>query len=339
MKRFKCACGASVYFDAASCLHCGGTLAFDPTNLDIIRIAPGTDGVWTDLSGLEYRRCANTANQYQCTWLVSDTIIDSLCVSCRLNRTVPDLDDPENLRLLTKIEAAKRRLLYSLLALGLRVQSKVRGWPLGLAFDFVDDQRTNPDAEEEFALTGHENGVITLNINEADDVMRVEVREAMNERYRTVLGHMRHESGHYYFEQLVTFGPALEEVRALFGDERQDYAAALERAYKKGPPVDWQQRYISAYASAHPLEDWAETWAHYLHIIDTLETAVAYGLHPSVDEGIGAQLNAWTGFSVSLNEITRSLGLADAYPFVISSLAAEKLCLVDRVIKTAALVE
>ena len=335
MKRFKCDCGTAVFFGATSCLHCGGKLGFDPARLDIVRVAENKNKVWTDLGGTRFRRCSNGIVYGNCSWLIPEHEPDVFCVSCRLNRTIPNLKDPENVRLWSRIEEAKQRLVYSLLALGLPVNSKVRGWPLGLAFDFVEDQRSNPDVAEKFVLTGHEDGVITLNIHEADDVVRVRVRESMNERYRTVLGHSRHESGHYYFEHLVAVGPALTEFRVLFGDERQDYGAALERAYNDGPPEDWHERYITAYAASHPHEDWAETWAHYLHITDGLETAVAFGLCKPVENDIHTVLLAWSEFSIALNEMMRGLGLPDAYPFVISPLAADKLRLVDRIIRAA----
>ncbi len=307
-------------------------MGFDPERLDIVRINQASGNHWSDADATEFKLCANSVAHGNCNWLVLVYDTDDYCLSCRLNRTIPNLDHPENPRRWRTLESAKRRLVYSLLALGLPVQSKVRGWPLGLAFDFVEDQRSNPDVADAFVLTHHADGVITLNIHEADDVVRVGVRESMNERYRTVLGHFRHESGHYYFQQLVAFAPVVEDFRALFGDERNDYAAALERAYNEGPPPDWGDRYISAYAASHPSEDWAETWAHYLHITDCLETAVAFGLHEPVAGDFAAALTAWSAFSISLNEINRSLGLADAYPFHINEVTADKLQLVHDII-------
>ena len=90
-----------------------------------------------------------------------------------------------------------------------------------------------------------------------------------------MLGHLRHEIGHYYQPLLVT---DWERCRELFGDDREDYGAAMERHYASGPPADWPERFVSAYATMHPWEDWAETFAHYLHIRDVLQTAVAYGV-------------------------------------------------------------
>ena len=128
-------------------------------------------------------------------------------------------------------------------------------------------------------LTGHLNGVVTINVSEADDAERERRRAGLAEPYRTLLGHMRHEVGHYYWKRLVT-GDAdrLARFRELFGDDRDDYAAALTRHYQSGPPQDWQDRFVSAYASAHAWEDWAETWAHYLHMTDTIEIAATCGV-------------------------------------------------------------
>jgi len=66
--------------------------------------------------------------------------------------------------------------------------------------------------------------------------------------------------------------------RELFGDETTDYGAALGSYYREGPKPDWNRHYVTAYASSHPHEDWAETFAHYIHIVDTLDSARAYGI-------------------------------------------------------------
>lgn len=336
MKRFSCACGQPVFFDSTACVHCRGWLGFDPIRLELIPVYETSGGLWSDEAGINFKRCANWVEYDNCNWLVQAYDSDSYCLSCRLNRTIPDLTDSGNLERWRSAEAAKRRLIYSLLSIKLTVNSRVRGWPFGLAFDLVEDQRSNPDVMEEFVLTHHADGIITLNIHEADDVVRVGVRIMMNERYRTVLGHFRHESGHYYFQQLVTAGAVVADFRALFGDERNNYAAALERAYRDGPPDDWYLRYISAYAATHPAEDWAESWAHYLHILDGLETAASYQLTQPVTDDFDAALDEWSRFSVALNEVNRALGLADAYPFVISQPVADKLRFVHGVVKNAA---
>ena len=220
-----------------------------------------------------WRRCENFDSPAGCNWLV---LVDeeSLCRSCRLNRTIPNLDDADNCRWWRLIENAKRRLVAQLLDLGLPVVSKVSDDPeRGVMFDIVRSPEKGPRI-----LTGHANGLITLNVEEADDSKREKTRQELREPYRTLLGHFRHEIGHYYWDRLVAGTPWHEKFRELFGDERQDYAAALKKNYEQGPAPDWADRHISSYASVHPWEDWAECWAHYLHIVDSLDTALGYGL-------------------------------------------------------------
>ena len=175
------------------------------------------------------------------------------------------------------METAKRRLVYSLLNLKLPVANKSEDPRQGLAFAFLSDV-VKPDGSVSKILTGHENGLITLNIAEADDATREKVRLAMNEPYRTLLGHFRHEIGHYYWGRLVRGTNFLEPYRELFGNEEANYDEALKRYYASGPPVNWQDNYISAYATSHPWEDWAETWAHFMHIQDAVEVANDFGL-------------------------------------------------------------
>jgi hypothetical protein len=271
-------------------------------------------------------------------------------VACRLNRTLPDLNDSDNQRYWRAIEAAKRRLVSQLLALELPVESKRENPEHGLAFDLL---RSEPDGPR--VLTGHDQGLITLNVEEADDARREEVRNALGEPYRTLLGHFRHEIGHYYWDRLVWNTAWLEPFRELFGDERADYTAALQASYENGPPPDWADRHISAYASAHPWEDWAETWAHYLHVVDSLDTAIAHGLDaedlemeiepfsrddlydpddPNADRMLFF-LNSWVEMITVLNEMARSLGQPDFYPFVMPRAVVKKLHFVNLVVTGA----
>jgi len=192
-----------------------------------------------------------------------------------------------------------------------------------------------------FELLG-QGGVITINIAEAEHSAREEMREKMNEQYRTLLGHFRHESGHYYWERLVADNGRLDAFRALFGHETDDYQAAIARHYGEGPPADWPNRFVSAYASMHPWEDWAETWAHYLHMVDTLETAADHGFHLAgrplalpFDDGaeFDAMLGDWKLLSSAMNDLNRSMGLPDAYPFGLPDPAVEKLRFVHQVVR------
>ncbi|HTI51503.1 MAG TPA: putative zinc-binding metallopeptidase, partial [Planctomycetaceae bacterium] len=271
------------------------------------------------------------------------------CVSCRLTHFIPDLSKPGHREAWYALEVAKRRLVYSLVALGLPLAPKSDDCPRGLAFEFQSDE-----SETAPVLTGHSEGVITINIAEADDAEREKRRLLMHEPYRTLLGHFRHEVGHYYWDRLIRDRDGLDGFRALFGDERESYPQSLERHYQQGPVPDWQKAYVSAYASAHPWEDWAETWAHYLHITDTLETAGDCGLAlrprhadlPAVRprfslRGVTAipfdsLLADWLAVAFLLNNLSRGLGEGDLYPFILSEKAIEKLRFVHRVCREPA---
>jgi len=319
-----------VFFGNTQCLACGRALGFDPAKLDMVSgQESGLDLL--DDAGTVYRRCGNQLAHGNCNWLLEPGSSDELCLSCSLNRVIPALDREDNVVLWTRVERAKRRLVYSLLRFGLPLVNEA-GNPL--RFRIMEDRRRNPDVLESFVATAHHDGVITINILEADDVARLAVREQMWERYRTLLGHLRHESGHFYYRLLAEH--ALEECRSLFGDERLDYESAMQSYYAQGAPADWPVRYVSAYASAHPAEDFAETFAHYLHITDALETARAAGLAYQADGGEGDWIQAWGDLSVTLNEILRSLGGEDPYPFVLTDPVVRKLQFMDRIVRRRA---
>ena len=300
-------------------------------------------------------RCANFEGPSGCNWMViggedrGET--PTWCRSCRLNRTIPDLTNPEYATQWARIEVAKRRLVSSLLAIGLPVRSKVHEDPAnGVMFDFLHGEIDRP------VLTGHDEGLITLNIEEADDAQREKLRQAMHEPYRTLLGHLRHEIGHYYWDVLVDGSDMLPTFRELFGDETLDYRAAMDRHYQQGVPPDWADHYVSAYATMHPWEDWAETWAHYLHMIDTLDTALSFGLSaanvelemelferdalywPDADDAdqFLAIVNDWTRLTGVLNEMSRSMGQPDFYPFVLPRDVVGKLQFIHAVVQRTA---
>ena len=324
MKRFKCRCGERVFFENTRCIACNTVLGFDPTTLEMVSLDwNGT--AYEDVRRQSYRFCKNQVDFENCNWLVKKEAPEHYCKSCQLNRTIPYLKSAGNRKRWLILEKAKRRLVYSLLTNHLPVLSQAHGWPNGLAFDFIEDKRSNPSVEEEFVGIGHLNGVITINIAEADDIYRLKMRTVMEELYRTVLGHFRHESGHYYFNLLVE-GEHIDAFRLRFGDETIDYTNALEDYYTHGPSADWTERYISAYASAHPLEDWAETWAHYLLITDGLETAQAEGLIGSPQhQNLDHTLRQWIDTTIKVNQISRDLGLEDPYPFILNDKVRQKL--------------
>ncbi|GAB5380685.1 MAG: putative zinc-binding metallopeptidase [Aliiglaciecola sp.] len=305
-------------------------------------------------NGMLYRKCKNYIDYDVCNWMVPFDDSNEYCVSCRLNETIPNLADAKNKKLWFLLEQAKRRLLYTLLRLNLPVVGKQLNPETGLGFSFLEDQTVDQFGNEltvkNYVMTGHAGGLITINLNEADPSVRMDMREKMKERYRTLVGHFRHESGHYYWDRFILNSKHIDEFRRLFGDERLDYMQSMQNYYKNGPANNWQNVWISAYASMHPWEDWAETWAHYLHMVDTLETANDFEFsiannkiaNPFQMDGERNQVytattfthlfNDWCQLTKAHNAINRSMGLDDAYPFVISMTALDKLRFVHEVI-------
>ena len=348
MKLFECQnCGQPLYFENTSCESCGLRLGY-LAERETITALEEVDGAWRALAAPaeQYRFCANVENNV-CNWLVATDDAEAFCAACRHNRTIPDLTSPENLGHWRKIEFAKRRLFYSLLRLRLPLETRAED-PNGLAFDFLSTP-VGASAEQAPILTGHASGLITLNAAEADAPERERQRKSMGEPYRTLLGHFRHEIAHYYWDRLVADSPAIDEFRRLFGDERDDYGAALQRHYANGPAPDCADRFVTAYASSHPWEDFAETWAHYFHMVDTLETAFAFGLRlrPKVAKGADLSaaidfdpyvaemdriIDAWLPLTFAVNSINRSMGQPDLYPFVIPPPVIWKLTFIhDRI--------
>jgi hypothetical protein len=275
-RHFHCRCGRQVFFRNTLCLGCQAPLGYEPGLRRVGALEAGPDATtWTfpDAAGQLFRRCENFATAAGCNWMVPATDPDPLCLACRVNRVIPWQGDEDNRRYWRLIETEKRRLVSQLLALGLPVKSRVHEDPeRGIMFDFL---RSPPEGPR--VTIGHLDGLITLDVEEADDSKREKFRNDLREPYRTLLGHLRHEVGHYYWYRLVRDSPWLERFRELFGDERADYAEGMRRNYEEGPSLDWRDQFITAYASSHPWEDWAETWAHYLHVVDSLDTAFGYG--------------------------------------------------------------
>lgn len=363
MKLFHCDhCGNVVFFENTTCLSCNAKLAYLPDLAVVGSLDDAADGMWkTPIPRAEDKSwwmCENYTKHDVCNWGIPSNETDPFCMACRLTRTYPDLERPNHKMWWYKLEVAKRRVVVSLLALGLPVEPK--GKPKdgdeeaddgGLAFEFLADPE---DPNLPRVLTGHANGVITINVAEADDAEREKRRVMLKEPYRTLLGHVRHELGHYYWDRLVRDDEArLAACRELFGDDRLDYGEALKRNYEQGPAPDWPSRFVSSYASVHPWEDWAETWAHYLHMTDTLESAAACGLSlrprrrdiPTLKsvpdpkdirpETFDALIDSWYSVTYAMNHLNRGMGLPDAYPFVLSPPAVEKLRFVHETVAAA----
>lgn len=349
MKLFKCQhCGQMLYFENVRCENCGYALGYLP-DIGVLSAVREDGANWIALANpsRSYRFCANW-EAYACNWMVPAGGERSFCVACQHNRKIPDLSDPERHRLWQKLELAKRRLFYGLIKFDLPMPTEASGDPEPLAFQFLAEGFE--EDEDEKVMTGHDNGRITIKLTEADDAERERQRTSMNEPYRTLLGHFRHEVGHYYWDKLVRDGGKIESFRALFGDESLDYQEALERHYRQGAPSGWQNGYVSAYATCHPWEDWAETWAHYLHIVDTLEMAGAFGItvKPVVSDdpdleaeidfdsyrarNIAELIETWLPLAFAVNSLNRSMGQPDLYPFVLAPAAIAKLGYVHDVI-------
>ena len=322
-------------------------LGYQPEQRVIGSFESAADGHWRSLNphdtGRYYKQCSNYLKEHVCNWMLDADDPNDYCASCQMTLVIPSLSSDTNHLLWQRLESAKRRLLYSLWSLNLRPVSKQADEARGLAFQFLED-----GVDDEPVLTGHDDGLITLNIAEADPAERERIREQMHEPYRTLLGHFRHESGHYYFDRLIADSEWVDEYRDLFGDERQDYSESLEKHYENGAPADWEERFISAYASSHPWEDWAETWAHYLHMVDTLETAHACGLTlrprkeaepamvitapPLKIDSFDEIIADWFALTYVLNSLNRSVGTPDSYPFKLSSPVQVKLHFVHKVV-------
>jgi hypothetical protein len=341
VRDFACAnCGQRLSFENSLCLGCDSQLGFHFARRDLVVLTHGEehDGVIVDAR--DYKLCDNL-HLARCNWLVSVDDEDGLCESCALTRTRPNDDDIEALEEFAQAEDAKRRLIFELSVLGLPIVSRETQPDNGLAFDLLSSR-------EQKIFTGHADGVITLDLAEGDDVHREQMRVELAEPYRTLLGHFRHEIGHYYFTVLVGEGESRPEFEELFGDPDLDYQAALDRHYADGAPPGWEDEFVSSYATMHPAEDWAETFAHYLHIRDTLDTAAAFGFAPAgvtLDKarpgrvGFNAILDEWLPLVWSLNMINRSMGHPDLYPFVLAPRVLDKLAFAHQLVTAQQQVE
>jgi hypothetical protein len=362
VKLFVCqACGNVLYFENRACERCGHRVAFRPDMETMSALEPEGEAAeaadvarWTTLgdTGPGRMLCRN-ADYDACNWLTDADDGTGYCRACRHNGTVPDLSDPLQLAGWRDLEAAKHRLFYSLIRWKLPLQTRQDNPAHGLIFNFLADD----PASGQKVMTGHDNGLITIALTETDAIERERRRLEMGEPYRTLLGHFRHEVGHYFWDVLVRDGGKLAACRAVFGDDSIDYGQALQRHYAEGAPPDWQQTHVSAYATMHPWEDFAETWAHYLHIVDTLEMGAEFGIQvrPKVDAGgeLTARIrfnpydaadfetivNAWLPFAFAMNSVNRAMGMRDLYPFILSPAVVAKLGFIHALVRDVAAAE
>lgn len=315
MRVYACpACGARLFFGALHCLGCGAAPVYDPER-DAYAEGPP---------------CANR-DGIGCDWIAGTS---GFCRACAMTGTIPDLGPGENRRLWADTEAAKRWTLAALGRWGWYRDADPGPRPV---FHLLSE--TTSGGPEPVTM-GHAAGVVTINVTEADPAERVARREALKERLRTLAGHFRHEIAHALFERLAARVGFVERFREIFGDEREDYGAALQRHYADGPPEGWRGRFITAYATAHPHEDWAECAAHAMHLTDMLDSAVATGLEgrglprPGTDV-YARRAAAWVlaraaRLGIAINQINRSIGLPDPYPFVLTAGVRRKLAFAHR---------
>ncbi|MDP6317276.1 MAG: putative zinc-binding metallopeptidase [Pseudomonadales bacterium] len=344
MKSFNCQkCGQVIFFENVQCLRCLSPLGYIPELSEMSAFDNPSRVLNSYINHNNYKLCKNGLDYQACNWVLDLNAKDDYCHACSFNRTVPNLEIQQNMKYWQILESGKRRLFYSLLRFALPLISKNENETDGLAFEFLKDTHERIQANDR-VLTGHSDGIITLNIAEADDAERERRRLNLNEDYRTVLGHFRHESGHYYWQLLVANSVRLAEFRDLFGDEQADYQSNVAEYYRNGPQDNWQDTCVSAYASCHAWEDFAETWGHYITIADTLETATEFGVSidgvdntknfdsynaPSFD----TMLERWLPLTFTVNNINRSGGRPDLYPFVLSATVIDKLRFVHSLIQ------
>ncbi|MCI4665817.1 MAG: putative zinc-binding peptidase [Neomegalonema sp.] len=306
MKIYTCPnCDQPLFFDNLVCA-CGTEVAFDPEADAFVELATP---------------CANRA-VIGCNWAgeTADKDGDIYCRSCTMSEIVPAHHVGDNLEDWGEAEAAKRWVLANLGRWGWFKSTDPGRRPV---FHMRSEKTRDGDVS---VIMGHSDGVITINVSEADDVERVRRREKFNEAQRTMIGHFRHEIAHFLFLRMFHDPSRLADFREIFGDESADYGEALKKYYTEGAPKDWNATFISAYATAHPHEDWAESCAHFLHLTDIVDSFYATGL-----KGAGAPTNSYDAYAendpnrlieigarlgVALNHVNRSMGVADIYPFV-----------------------
>jgi hypothetical protein len=351
MRAFACpVCNGFVSFEARQCATCQANVGFHlPTNSMV-----ALDGDASTIAGQRWVRCTQ-ASSLACSWLApesQESAARGRCLADSLIRREPDTDDTLAREKLVPTALALRRLVWQLLDLRLPVDPwwQTEG---GLAFDLLSSFSTGQKV-----IIGHADGVITIDVVETLDAYRERLRVQLGEPYRTMLGHFRHEVGHYYQNILVEKDPGaqsyLAECRAIFGDEQRSYSDAIDRHYKFGPPAGWQASFISEYATMHPWEDFAECFAHYLHITDTLDTSREAGMILRADrvrfstprdvdplesydeEPIERLLYDWRLASLFFNRINASMGKGPLYPFEITPAVTRKLGFVHKVIRDTA---
>jgi len=346
MQTFSCRCGNPLFFENTHCLACRSEVGWCPACANIVALEALPEGGYRCTHpdcATPLMKCHNYAFDNVCNRMVvmNEGHGDKLCDCCRYNAVIPDMTIEGNRERWAALEAAKRRLFHTLDVLGLPHGTNGDAIQVPLSFSFMADALPDQGlwrstASQEKVYTGHANGHITINVKEADDVERERLRVDMNESHRTLIGHFRHEIGHYYWDLLVK---SRDEAtcRRVFGDHHHpSYAEALEHYYQQGAPADWPTRFISAYAAMHPWEDFAETFAFYLDMVAVLDTAMHMGLsRAEYDGSLDGMLQAFHQVGMAVNELNRDMGLLDLAPGVIAPAVRDKLAYVHELIRNA----
>jgi hypothetical protein len=340
MRTFSCSCGNLLFFDNSICMCCKREVGWCPQCRHITDVTTGNDGAFIcPRCETTLVKCANYASSNVCNRFVirrvgegsqGQTSAGIFCDCCRFNRIIPDLKIKGNREKWYRLEAAKRRTLYDLDLLGLPFGDSRDNITPALVFEFKGDPILDKNYRGvvggQKVYTGHDNGVITINIQEADDIEREKLRVNMHEAQRSLLGHFRHEFGHYIWDVMIK-GKMENSFIAMFGDHNNPaYEVALQDYYKNGPKPDWLLNYVSAYATMHPWEDFAETFAVYLDMASSLDTACHQQLIPSVDpKDPDAMVDAYKKLGIALNEMNRTIGMLDFLPELFAKPIRDKL--------------
>jgi hypothetical protein len=346
MKRYQCTCGNGLFFENSTCVNCKRDVGWCPTCRRIVPLDKGPDGLLVcgqpDCAA-PVLKCRNYAEQNVCNRCVprEGKVGPALCDYCRFNHVIPDLTIPVNKSRWARIERAKRRALYDFDFLGLPYGTAADGVSPPLKFDFKTDakdpalKKYRPVDNGEQVMTGHDNGVVTINLREADPVEREKARIAFGEAHRTLVGHFRHEMGHYVWDVAIK-GKKEPACAALFGDHTVPYDEALKAYYANGPKPNWPEAYVSGYATMHAWEDWAETFANYLDLVATLDTAENGALVPQLDwADFDAMASTYATLGVSLNELNRGIGLIDFLPEILVGPVRHKMAFIHALTKVA----
>ena len=326
MRAFGCeVCGAELFFENSVCVRCGSAVGYSREHGTLVAVTA------------DRPICANL-NRCGCNWIADPASVLGLCFSCRLTRTRPADADAVGLAQYWVAEAAKRRLIFGLDELELPIM--ISDGFAGLAFDLLSSTQGK-------IITGHLNGIITLDLAESNDSHREALRQSMDEPYRTVLGHFRHEIGHYYCQLLALTPDRRDEFRTLFGDETLSYEEALQRHYasrelassgrasssaRTRPCIRSRiSRRCSATSCTSPTRCRRRGSSGCCRnrisaTTSSRHAGTARKLRKSLLERPMAEVvgETWLPVSKGLNQINRSMGKPDLYPFVLRTAGDRK---------------